>query len=455
MGESKQIKVKRAKKKASKKVIKRPQQNESKGKKKVKKKTLRPLGQTRGRQAQGGKKRNETKTFGQLLMELLEKENPSVVYSLPAKLFDMPLEDFINLGEIKNLEKLISDEEQRCIVEEELAAYANVDTLNENGIDDIPDVDVDEVEDWKPDTSDLEVNPYEKGGSGELLRIYFKDIARIKLLSHKEVVELYKQIERATKKKDNATITKAKKKVVTANLRLVVSIAKKFSNCGMSLLDLIQAGNTGLIKAADGYKYKLGFKFSTYASKWIQVAITRTISNQVRTVRIPVNVITLLRTVSTSNRKLSRKLGRKPKNEEIAVDTGVDEKKINAMAKVLQRSISLDYQIDGGGGIEGIGDSEITIGDILGIANVETPDMLVDKNFFVEAIQHVLEEALDDREIEVLKLRYGLLDGVEHTQTEIAEHLNLSRQRISQIENKALLKLRHYGLTALLRAFLR
>jgi RNA polymerase primary sigma factor len=254
-------------------------------------------------------------------------------------------------------------------------------------------------------------------------------------------------IEKALKRGDKATATKAKKKLVSANLRLVVSIAKKFSNCGMPLLDLIQAGNIGLMKAVDGFNYKLGFRFSTYASKWIQAAITRTISNQVRTVRIPVNVIPALKKVDRASRRLNNVLGRRPTTDELAKDAGVEVEKVRAMERIPQRAISLDLPVDGDNG-------DCTLGDILGDTFSPTTSDIVDRHFFSEELTNVMEEALDEREREVLTLRYGLEDGSEHTQSEIADYLNLSRQRVSQIENKALLRLRHHFGNNSLRSFL-
>lgn len=285
------------------------------------------------------------------------------------------------------------------------------------------------------------------GSSGEdLLRLYFRDIGKIPLLSDQEVVRLAKKLERARKRRDKAAARKAKEKLVASNLRLVVSIAKKFSNCGMPLLDLIQAGNMGLMKAVDGFDYTLGFKFSTYASKWIQAAITRTISNQVRTVRIPVNVIPALKKVDRSGRKLKRELGRRPTISELARDSGVEDEKIRSMAKIPQRSISLDFPVDGENG-------DCTLGEILGDSESPSTTETVDKHFFREQLETVMAETLDGREEEVLRLRYGLEDGNEHTQSEIAERLNLSRQRVSQIENKALLRLRHNAGGQSLRSF--
>lgn len=289
--------------------------------------------------------------------------------------------------------------------------------------------------------------PKERSSGEDLLRLYFKDIGKISLLSDKEVTRLARMLESALKKGDKTTATKAKKRLVSANLRLVVSIAKKFSNCGMPLLDLIQAGNIGLMKAVDGFNYKLGFKFSTYASKWIQAAITRTISNQVRTVRIPVNVIPALKRVDRTNRKLSRELGRRPTTIEVAEASGLEAEKIRSMARIPQRAISLDLPVDGDNG-------DCTLGDILGDTTSPTTGDIVDKHFFREQLETVMKAALDDREREVLMLRYGMEDGAEHTQSEIAEYLRLSRQRVSQIENKALLRLRHHFGNQSLRSFL-
>lgn len=293
----------------------------------------------------------------------------------------------------------------------------------------------------------IEVLPEERSSGEDLLRLYFRDIGKIPLLSDQDVIRLAKKMERALRRKDRATMRKTKEELVSANLRLVVSIAKKFSSCGMPLLDLIQAGNTGLMKAVDGFNYKLGFKFSTYASKWIQAAITRTISNQVRTVRIPVNVIPALKKVDRASRKLKRELGRRPTITEIAKDSGVESEKVRSMAKIPQRSISLDFPVDGENG-------DCTLGEILGDTHSPSTTETVDKHFFREELELVMSEALDKREQEVLKLRYGLKDGTEHTQSEIAEYLKLSRQRVSQIENKALLRLRHHMGSQSLRSFL-
>lgn len=307
---------------------------------------------------------------------------------------------------------------------------------------------LDEDEDELADSQDTEIPaPRERSSGEDLLRLYFRDIGKIPLLSDQGVIDIAKRIEKARKKKDKAALRKAKSELVTANLRLVVSIAKKFSNCGMPLLDLIQAGNMGLMKAVDGFDYTMGFKFSTYASKWIQASITRTISNQVRTVRIPVNVIPALKRVDRTSRKLARELGRRPTISEVSKGSGVDRDKIRSMAEIPQRSISLDFPVDGENG-------DCTLGEILGDTHSPSTADVVDKHFFREHLATVMKDALDDREQEVLRLRYGLEDGTERTQSEIAEYLNLSRQRVSQIENKALMRLRHHARSTSLRNFL-
>ena len=293
-----------------------------------------------------------------------------------------------------------------------------------------------------------ELETQDSDGGEDLLRLYFRDISKIPLLSEEEVVRLAEEVKQAENKGDNVTLVKAKKQLVVANLRLVVSIAKKFSNCGIPLLDLIQAGNIGLMKAVDGFDYKLGYKFSTYASKWIFSIMTRTISDQVRTIRIPVNVIPVLKKVYRSVRELSDQLGRKPTNPEISRDSGVELDKISSMALIPQRAISLDFPVDGEGG-------ENTFADIFADVAELSPSELVDMVFFREALLNLLSEVLDEREQKVIRMRYGLDDGVEHTQSEVADHLNLSRQRVSQIENKALLRLRHHSGTQILREYIR
>jgi RNA polymerase primary sigma factor len=283
--------------------------------------------------------------------------------------------------------------------------------------------------------------------SENLLQHYFNDIGKIPLLSNEETILLAKKIEQARGQKDTAALAEAKSKLVSANLRLVIRLAKKYSRCGMPLIDLIQAGNIGLIKAIDGFDYKRGFKFSTYASSWILASIRRTISNQARTVRLPINFIPVLGLVRRTSQKLARELGRRPTVEEVSKDSGVNPKKINSMSGILHTPMSLDFPMDDE-------HKTFTFGEILGDRNGPSVSEMVDRRLFREQLESVMKEALDEREQEVLRLRYGLEDGYEYNQSEIADRLKLSRQRVSQIEGKALLKLRSHSQSRSLKTFL-
>lgn len=276
----------------------------------------------------------------------------------------------------------------------------------------------------------------EKRGCKDLLGIYFRDIGPYELMSDKEIIEFYRAIEEC---KDEQRIKCLKKEITERNLRLVVSIAKKYSNSDMPLLDLIQAGNMGLMKAIDGYDYRLGFKFSTYATKWIQSIITRTISNQLKMIRIPVNLIPKVNRVERVRRELYQQYGRYPTTQEISCESGIKPDEIRAIVKIPQRSISFNQPTRGDSDrleycpdlIEVFGDSE------------SDPYDVIDRNFRDEALDKLLGK-LDARERKIIELRYGLKGGIKYTQTEIANDLGLSRQRISQIERGILQKLRFY-----------
>jgi RNA polymerase primary sigma factor len=291
---------------------------------------------------------------------------------------------------------------------------------------------------------DTEKPSYSSGGT--LLEAYFRDIGRIPLLSSTETTELFKRLKTARKKGRAPEELEAKQKLVSANLRLVVSIAKRFSSCGIPLIDLIQAGNMGLMRAVDGFEYKLGYKFSTYASRWIFAALTRMVSNQLRIVRIPVNVIPALRKVAATDKQLEKKLGRRPTVTEIADNSGVNKKKIGSMADMLQYSVSLEQPLD-----EETGYS--IIDTIQNGAADSSPAGNLDLRFLREQVEEVMG-SLDPREQQVLRLRYGLDDGVECTQAEVAERMNISRQRVSQIEKRALSRLRANNAVPSLRSYL-
>lgn len=289
-------------------------------------------------------------------------------------------------------------------------------------------------EEQAPDTKTQSV----RGGHDpkkNLLQLYFRDIEKIPLLSEQEFVRLAEKLEHARIRNDESATEEVRGRLISANLRLVVSIAKRFSHCGMPLLDLIQAGNMGLMKAIDRFDYRLGFKFSTYASKWIQAAISRAISNQARTIRIPANLMPLLKKVNGATRRRSAELEHSPTATEAGGPAETDELKLDFAAQIPQYPVSLDCSMESGNGssvLKEIADDAHTI------------SMLeeIDHGLYRDLLEVAMGKALRTREQRVLRLRYGFEDGAEHTQSEIARRLKLSRQRVSQIELKALERLR-------------
>lgn len=283
--------------------------------------------------------------------------------------------------------------------------------------------------------------------SEDVLGLYFREIGKIPLLTESETSSLAARMEEARSRHDMAAFEQAKAELVTANLRLVVALAKRFSHCGMSLLDLIQAGNIGLMKAAEGFDYKRGFKFSTYASQWIKASIRRVISNQMRTVRLPINLVPVVHKVESIRRELTRKLGRTPTTAEIAAESGLTKKKVRLLEDIPQHALSFDSPVNAE-------IPELPLSEMLTSPEDLSPAELTDKHLFEEKLETLMKSALDEREQEVLSLRYGLKDGMQYTQAEIAECMHLSRQRVSQIEERALMRLRRHELCHGLRNYL-
>ena len=258
------------------------------------------------------------------------------------------------------------------------------------------------------------------------VRMYLKEIGQIKLLSAEEEVELAKRISEG----DQA----AKNKLTEANLRLVVSIAKKYSGRGLHILDLIQEGNTGLIRAVDKFDWTKGNKFSTYATWWIRQAITRAIADQARTIRVPVHMVEVINKATRCNRKLVQELGREPTVEEIAKELNLPVEKIIEANRTAADTLSLDTPV---------GDEEDTsIGSFVEDERTPGPADATSNALLAEALKEILD-TLTEREADVLRMRFGMYDGRTHTLEEVGQIFGVTRERIRQIENKAIRKLRH------------
>ncbi len=268
------------------------------------------------------------------------------------------------------------------------------------------------------------------------VRMYLKEIGQVKLLSAEEEVELAKRVSEG----DQA----AKNKLTEANLRLVVSIAKKYSGRGLHILDLIQEGNTGLIRAVDKFDWTKGNKFSTYATWWIRQAITRAIADQARTIRVPVHMVEVINKATRCNRKLVQELGREPTVEEIAAELNLPVEKIIEANRTAADTLSLDTPV---------GDEEDTsIGSFVEDERTPGPADATSNALLAEALKEILD-TLTEREADVLRMRFGMYDGRTHTLEEVGQIFGVTRERIRQIENKAIRKLRHPSRAKKIRDF--
>ena len=267
------------------------------------------------------------------------------------------------------------------------------------------------------------------------VRMYLKEIGQVKLLSAEEEVELAKRVSEGDQE--------AKNKLTEANLRLVVSIAKKYSGRGLHILDLIQEGNTGLIRAVDKFDWTKGNKFSTYATWWIRQAITRAIADQARTIRVPVHMVEVINKATRCNRKLVQELGREPTMEEIAAELGLPVEKIIEANRTAADTLSLDTPV---------GDEEDSIGSFVEDERTPGPADATSNALLAEALKEILG-TLTEREADVLRMRFGMYDGRTHTLEEVGQIFGVTRERIRQIENKAIRKLRHPSRAKKIRDF--
>ena len=367
--------------------------------------------------------------FSEKLVELLElakKKKNVLEYQEISDFFkDSPLE-------VDQMEKVFDFLE---------ASGVDVLRITENSGDELlldNDMDMDGMEDEEEVELDkIDLSVPEGVSIEDPVRMYLKEIGKVSLLSADEEIELAKRMEKG----DEA----AKKRLAEANLRLVVSIAKRYVGRGMLFLDLIQEGNLGLIKAVEKFDYRKGYKFSTYATWWIRQAITRAIADQARTIRIPVHMVETINKLIRVSRQLLQELGREPTPEEIAEEMDMPVDRVREILKISQEPVSLETPI---------GEEEDShLGDFIQEDNVPVPADAAAFTLLKEQLVEVLS-TLTDREQKVLRLRFGLDDGRARTLEEVGKEFNVTRERIRQIEAKALRKLRHPSRSRKLKDYL-
>ena len=311
------------------------------------------------------------------------------------------------------------------------------DVLESEKIEVVEDMDK-ELEDIEVSKEELEDLSVPEGISiDDHVKMYLKEIGRVNLLSAEEEMDLAERMSKGDEE--------AKKKLAEANLRLVVSIAKRYVGRGMMFLDLIQEGNLGLIRAVDKFDYTKGYKFSTYATWWIRQAITRAIADQARTIRIPVHMVETINKLVRVSRQLVQELGREPTPEELAKGLNMSVEKVREISKISQEPVSLETPISE--------EEDSHLGDFIPDDDALAPSEAASYVLLKEQLVDVLQ-TLTPREAKVLKLRFGLIDGRQRTLEEVGKEFNVTRERIRQIEAKALRKLRHQSRSKKLKDFL-
>ena len=341
---------------------------------------------------------------------------------------DMPLED----EQFDKVLDMLEDSGIDVVKKDFVGTDLDVDTDDLIDEDDIVLTEEDEV-----DVENIDLSVPEGVSIEDPVRMYLKEIGKVPLLSAEEEIELALRMEQGDEE--------AKKKLAEANLRLVVSIAKRYVGRGMLFLDLIQEGNLGLIKAVEKFDYRKGFKFSTYATWWIRQAITRAIADQARTIRIPVHMVETINKLIRVSRQLLQELGREPTPEEIAEEMKMPVERVREILKISQEPVSLETPI---------GEEEDShLGDFIQDDNVPVPVDAAAYTLLREQLEEVLD-TLTDREKKVLSLRFGLEDGRGRALEEVGKEFNVTRERIRQIEAKALRKLRHPTRSRKLRDYL-
>ena len=354
------------------------------------------------------------------LLNMAKKKKNVLEYQEISDFFaDMPLKE-------EQMEKVLEYLDQN-----------NVDVLRITDDDDVDDEEIILTDEDEVDVENIDLSVPEGVSIEDPVRMYLKEIGKVPLLSAEEEIELAQRMEEGDQE--------AKKRLAEANLRLVVSIAKRYVGRGMLFLDLIQEGNLGLIKAVEKFDYRKGYKFSTYATWWIRQAITRAIADQARTIRIPVHMVETINKLIRVSRQLLQELGREPTPEEIAAEMNMPVDRVREILKISQEPVSLETPI---------GEEEDShLGDFIQDDNVPVPSDAAAFTLLKEQLVEVLG-TLTEREQKVLRLRFGLDDGRARTLEEVGKEFNVTRERIRQIEAKALRKLRHPSRSRKLKDYL-
>ena len=336
------------------------------------------------------------------------------------------------------------DDENDSYINDDIGTDNIEDIITSSKMDEKPEDDImfmsdsiDDIDDTEEDLNNIELP--KNMAMEDPVRLYLREIGRIKLLSTSEEIELARKIIEG-----GTPGAKAKRKLVQANLRLVVSIAKKYVGRGMLFLDLIQEGNLGLIRAAEKFDHERGFKFSTYATWWIRQAITRAIADQARTIRIPVHMVETINKLKKVTRTLAQEFSRKPTEEELAEAMGFSISKLREIVKIAQEPLSLETPIGK--------EEDSRLGDFIEDKEADAPIKTVASELLREDLAEVLC-TLSPRERDVLRLRFGMDDGRQRTLEEVGQLFGVTRERIRQIEAKALRKLRHPNRSKRLREY--
>ena len=312
------------------------------------------------------------------------------------------------------------------------AIPAKNDVVDISALDEVLEPEIAELEDEEEiDDETLNNNQVFDDVSDDSVRLYLREIGKIPLLNSEEELALAQRVVAGEKK--------AKDKMAEANMRLVVSIAKRYSGRGLDFLDLIQEGNTGLLRAVEKFDPDKGFKFSTYATWWIRQAITRAIADQARTIRIPVHMVETINKLLRTQRRMTQELNREPTIEELAKELEMEPEKVEYVIKIKQDITSLDAGV----GRDGDDDGESVLGDFIEDEDGTTPEESAASQLLKEQVQSVLS-TLSDREQKIIKMRFGLDNGKSHTLEEVGQEFAVTRERIRQIEAKALAKLRKH-----------